>query len=619
MRLFRLLDVSGMFHPIWRVKEGAGKPIGEAASETVQALREHAARAGADFVIACCDAPGRNFRHDIAEEYRALVPDYKGYKGHRPEKDPAMMAALDRVIDELEQDGVPIMRVPGFEADDVIATIAAWATANGDSVEVVSEDKDLLALARDVDPDNDTAPSVVVIRRDGTRQGYDQCVQRLGVPPELVPAMLAMAGDTSDGILGIPGIGKKTAAALLWGEWEGREWRPTPFRRLGAMVDAAVEEQALVEMIEREKLRRRVEAGTKKNASDATIAERLKISIEDVERYRTMPAQDIPADHKPRFAADVRRSLIANAESFDIGLRLAELRRDVPLDFAALTAPRVPKKRPNKTPWSEIASPNATQPETLIVTEEEEDIMAQETQAPASSESELLPPLPPPAHEVRGESVAQPPPTAAVVAPTRQIVKFTPEQFKLALEPQTYEMARTVAEDMYDSGLFAVARVQAALALIQVGRAHGLSAVTSLMEIHMIEGKPQMSAKLMVALVRKSGKADYFKLVEAGPTGAKWKTHRKDDPDPDPVFGSFTIEEAKRALLGGIASKGKDGLVIGTDFKPESQYAKYPEDMCVWRAAVRLIRREYSDVIGGLYATEEMDEYAPTQSYPAAA
>ena len=147
MSILRLLDVSGIFWPIWRIKEAKGEPIGRAAEETVRTLRERCASSDADYVVACCDA-GRSFRWQIAEEYRPMLPSFPGYKGHRPAKDPAMMAALDRVIEELEADGVPVFKVPGFEADDVIATLARWAVENGLDVEIVTEDKDLRQLVR---------------------------------------------------------------------------------------------------------------------------------------------------------------------------------------------------------------------------------------------------------------------------------------------------------------------------------------------------------------------------------------------------------------------------------------------------------------------------------------
>lgn len=612
MSLIRLLDISGMFWPVFRAKEAAGKPIGDVATETVHTLREHAARAGADHVVACCDAPGHTFRHEVAMEYRALSPEYRGYKAHRAEKDAAMMAALDRVIDELEQDGVPIMRAPGYEADDVIATITRWATAEGHSIEICSEDKDLLSLARDPDAENDSAPSVCVIRRDGSRQGYDACVERLGVPPELVPAMLAMAGDTSDGILGIAGIGKKTATALLWGEWVGKDWVRTPFRRFDDMVDAAIHEQATVEQIETEKLRRRVETGLNKRVAPAVIAEKLKITLDDVERLRTAPAFDFPADYKPRFAADVRRSLIANAASFDIGLRLATLRTDVLLDFAAVTAPQVPKPRTTNE-WKEQRQ-KAAEINTAIENAHEEVIMSEESHVPSNDFTSAPVVIQPPAASTPPAAVvtatppssaapAAPPQTTALALPKATTMTRSSRPFEMELEPRTYEEAMLVAEHAADSALFKDIRTPAqAIMLFQLGRKFGLSAVDSLRMIHMIEGKPCMSAQLIVGIVQKSGMAEYFEIEALENTHATWVTKRRGARRE--VRWTFSVDDAKAAKLGGFGTK--DAPPNG--FKPESNWAKHPKVMCMWRAAVFLARAVYTDLVGGLYTPDEITD-----------
>lgn len=617
MSLIRALDISGLFWPIWRAKEGAGRPVGEAAAETVQALREHAARGGADYVVACCDAPGRTFRHEIAQEYKALVPGYAGYKGHRPEKDAAMMACLDRVIAELDMDGIPVLRAVGFEADDVIATLTKWAVDNGHDVEIVSEDKDLLSLVREPDPDNDAVPSVTVVRRDKTRQGYDACVERLGVPPSLVPHLLSLAGDTSDGVLGVPGIGRKTATSLLWGEDVGGEWRPTPFRSFQAIVDAAVEEQSRVEQNERDVIARRVHTGIKKGFSAVVIAEKLKIPIGDVDRYAAAPEPPKPEEYKPRFAKDVRQSLIANAAGYDIGLRLTRLREDVPLDFAAVMAPRVPKPR-TTSEWKEQRQ-KAAEINTAIENAPEEIIMSEESNVPSndftSAQVVIQPAAPSPASAPPVVVTAPPSSNAAPAAAPSPAAQTTalalPKQtavraarpFEMELEPRTYEEAMLVAEHAADSALFKDIRTPAqAIMLFQLGRKFGLSAVDSLRMIHMIEGKPCMSAQLIVGIVQKSGMAEYFEIEALENTHATWVTKRRGARRE--VRWTFSVDDAKSAKLGGFGSK--DALANG--FKPDSNWAKHPKVMCMWRAAVFLARAVYTDLVGGLYTPDEISD-----------
>lgn len=620
MTLLRLLDASGMFHPIWRVKEAQNKPTGDAAAETVQALRERAAAGDADYIVACCDAE-RCFRYEIAMEYRSVFPDYRGYKANRPPKDAAMMAALDRMIDELEQDGTPIMRATGFEADDVIATLTGWAVANGIDVEIVSEDKDLLALIRDADPDSGS-PSVVVIRRDGTRQTSAECIARMGVPPELLPHLLALSGDTSDGVRGLPGIGQKTAAALLWGERDSGEWRKTPFRNFTEIVNAAVEEQALVEQIEREKLRRRVEKGTKQGVTDQKIADTLKITLDDVATLRVYPAFDFPADYKPRFAKDVRQSLIAYSASYDIGLRLTTLRTDVPLDFAAVTAPRVPKPKGPSADWKargERAKQRAAEEETIVAdlgdfNEEEEQTMSDQTIiAPPSA------PLPvateaPVVHTAlvveSGAGIVPPGPepkqSAAITLARTE--NNTSRLARYVLEPRNYQEARDAAEDAAASRLYkGITAPAEALQIIMKGRKYGLTVADSLQMIHMIEGKPSMSAQLIIGLVMSSGYAEYLDFCDVTEQSATWETKRRGGRRP--MRWSFSVDDARKALLGGVKVDKATGNY--SDFDPASNWAKHPKVMCLWRAGVFLCRAVYTDIVGGLYMPDEVGGAEP--------
>jgi len=607
MSLIRLLDVSGLFWPIWRKKEALGKPIFEAATETVQALRERAVAGDADHVVACCDT-GRSFRWEIAEEYRATKPDFPGYKGHRPEKDPAMMAALDRVIDEIERDGVPILRANGYEADDVIATVARWAVEQGHAVEIHSDDKDLLQLAIDADPDNAEAPAVVVVRRDGTRQGSDECVRRIGVPPSLVPHFLALAGDDSDGVLGVPGIGKKTAAALLWGETVDGQWRPTPYKRFDDMVDAAVQDQAAWET----HTRYRVHQGAKKGATHDVIAKRLGIAVDDVPKYLSQPEPE-KADYAAVFAKDVRQSLIANADNYDIGLRLTKLREDVPLDFSAVTAPRRPKQQraANDTTWEEQRARLARANERIEQETQEMEVMAtpepQPVSAPVPTPIVIEAPVSAPAHAAPQIIAAQP--ASAPMAPvanttalalTKPTATRIVRTFEMELEPRSYEEATIVAEHAAASRLFKdILDPPQAMMLFMLGRKFGLSAVDSLRMIHMIEGKPSMSAQLIVGIVQKSGMAEYFELDESSNTSAKWITKRKGDRKEK--SWTFTVDDAKTAKLGGSHKPENRGT-----FSSDSNWAKFPAVMCSWRAAVFLARVVYADLVGGLYMPDEI-------------
>jgi DNA polymerase-1 len=152
-----------------------------------------------DRSIVVFDARGENFRH-------RLFPDYKAGREAQPED---LSAQIPIVRELVLAHRIPILEVPGYEADDVIATLVARAPA-GTRISIVSTDKDLMQLVSDR-----------VTLLDGMkdrRVGPAEVLERFGVAPERMLDLRALCGDPSDNIPGVPGIGPKGAAALL-GEW----------------------------------------------------------------------------------------------------------------------------------------------------------------------------------------------------------------------------------------------------------------------------------------------------------------------------------------------------------------------------------------------------------------
>ncbi len=143
------------------------------------------------------DPPGPTFRDERYADYKAqrqpMPPDLK-----------AQLPWIDRVV---EANAFPILRVPGYEADDVIGTLAAAADARGWEVRIVSGDKDFAQLITDrvrmFDPIRDVTYDPELVRK------------KWGVPPERFVDYLALLGDKVDNVPGVPGIGAKGAAGLL--------------------------------------------------------------------------------------------------------------------------------------------------------------------------------------------------------------------------------------------------------------------------------------------------------------------------------------------------------------------------------------------------------------------
>lgn len=188
-----IVDVSSVFYPAWHA--GSDRPVGFAYGITLERIRRFAAQ-GFDLVVVACDW-GRSFRHDLSPAYKA----------HRAEPDVGLVEQLRRVQEAADADGHRVLRVEGFEADDIIATVATWAAARGDSVEILSSDKDLLALV---------GPTVCVRGVQSNVLMDQQAVQdKWGVRPGQMADLLALWGDDADGVKGVPRVGKATGAKLL--------------------------------------------------------------------------------------------------------------------------------------------------------------------------------------------------------------------------------------------------------------------------------------------------------------------------------------------------------------------------------------------------------------------
>lgn len=160
-------------------------------------LREQRPR-GVAFAL---DAPQRTFRHE----------QYAEYKGKRDAVPSALVAQFSRLRELIDAFGVPRFEVPGFEADDILATLAHGLRQRGEAALILSGDRDLLQLAHG-------GVRVLFVGARGQKPvAYDAAgvLQRFGVPPERLPQLAALVGDASDNLPGTPGVGPSTAAKWL--------------------------------------------------------------------------------------------------------------------------------------------------------------------------------------------------------------------------------------------------------------------------------------------------------------------------------------------------------------------------------------------------------------------
>ncbi|HEX9191853.1 MAG TPA: DNA polymerase, partial [Candidatus Deferrimicrobiaceae bacterium] len=240
----------------------------------------------------------------------ALFPEYKANRLKVPEDLAAQIPVVEELIDAL---GVPRIEVPGVEADDLIGTLSRRAEEQGMDVVIVSSDKDLYQLV-----------SKRVKVRDGLKEntvGEEQVEQVFGVPPGKVPDLLALAGDPSDNVPGVPGIGEKTASGMI--------------REFGSLDELLAHPERLSGS-RREKIER--------NAEAARLCLRL-VTID-----REVPVREEPADLAPRGIDASRVAPLFRR----LGFR--KLLEELDLPYEAAPDPGEPATRP--AAWVRTGSPD---------------------------------------------------------------------------------------------------------------------------------------------------------------------------------------------------------------------------------------------------------------------
>ena len=156
-----------------------------------------------DYVVACYDLPQKTFRHEA----------YEAYKGTRKKTDDGLVAQLIRSRDIFEAFGIPIYDMPGFEADDMLGTITEKVKHEKEfEVVIASGDMDTLQLVEKKKVQVFTLKKGIT---DTVLYDEDAVVARYGFGPEHLPDYKGLRGDPSDNIIGIKGIGEKTATTLI--------------------------------------------------------------------------------------------------------------------------------------------------------------------------------------------------------------------------------------------------------------------------------------------------------------------------------------------------------------------------------------------------------------------
>lgn len=472
MKSLTLIDLSAIFWAAWHAT--AEQELSAAFELTVGKVHQ---LAGDDELAAvCCDAPPYTRR-------KALLPTYKSNREAAP---PNAIGQLKRVKERLVADGFVLWDVPGFESDDVIATACALAAREEEplSITIATADKDLCQLV------DDTMRISWKSTNDGQRRGEKEVAEKFGVPPKLMLDYLALTGDKSDNVPGIPGVGPKNAAKLLerFGDLEG------------VLAGAAEITQPAL----------------KKNLTEHAEAARLAARV-------IVLATDVPIDFDAVFAERTPKPLAPSPtpEELDAIDEDEETHEDPLLD--EVMPGTSPAKRMKTIEM--LASPQGDEPP--IVTQEQARRLVAHESTPAP---------------VVAPAVQKAAPPKAELAIVQQ------QPFEMQLQPRSIGQVASLARGIANSRLYSKFTSEDAITTVILrGRELGLSAMTSLDVFHVVEGKPVLHAHLIIDRARRHPDCEYFRYVGGDHTFAEWECKHRDNPAPTRL--KYTIQQAERAGL----------------------------------------------------------------------
>lgn len=527
-------------------------------------------------VVLCLDSPPYK-RKDIFPEYKA----------NRSEPETTEVYQKRWLYEQLKDRGYPMARVKGEEADDVIATLARIYGESWPEVWLVGADKDLAQCV--------TANVLQLVPKHGDRAEYfrgpEQVKEKFEVRPDQIPLFLALVGDKSDNVPGVPGIGPVKAAGLIgehrtlvgiaehlavgtgkvWealrGHWNQLELS-LRLTTLNTKLD--IDAKALLTRAEpkvAETMSPKVELdfdGFMGNATPmpAEALPRSGLTAEDIDRaleLRPEPPKPEPIIGKdPRADEFLRQEAAARAER-QASARAAQ-------DLHELEQKREAEWREQRR-REQVANDAPKSAPVPKVAEAEFDPIGKSPGA-----SGPLPPKPAPADR----------PGLVKTKPVEDYGMVTAD-----LQPNDLRSAEVIAKWIDASKLYPQFKSPAAIfSVIMRGKELGLGVTTALAGFHVVEGKPTASADLIRALASRSPKCRYFRLVHSDESYAEWETWHADHPEPTKY--RYTIEEANKAGLRG------------------GNWEKRKRDMLTKTAASKLARIVYPMETLGLYAPEEM-------------
>ena len=201
-----------------------------------------------EYLVCAFDSKEKTFRHDM----------YDNYKSNRPPMPEELQTQLPHLWEILEIMNIPMLKKPGFEADDIIGTIAVDADKQGLQTFIVSGDKDFMQLINDqifmYSPGTRKSPNPIIYTPDKVEEKW-------GLPPSKIIDLLGLMGDSADNIPGVTGVGEKTAVKLL--------------KKYGSLESALENADNITN--------KRVHNGLKEGVENAKLSKELATILTDVE------------------------------------------------------------------------------------------------------------------------------------------------------------------------------------------------------------------------------------------------------------------------------------------------------------------------------------------------
>ncbi|MDP3789086.1 MAG: DNA polymerase I, partial [Candidatus Omnitrophota bacterium] len=316
MKLFIIDGNSFCYRAFYAIKElanSSGEPT-NAVYGFISMLRKIIKDEKPDYLAIAFDLKGPTFRHKKYEEYKI----------HRKPMPDALVTQMPVIKEVVRAYNVPIFEKEGFEADDIIATVTKKLSGKSLDVYIVTGDKDALQLV-------DQHVKVYSTHKEGLVYDTEKVKERYGIGPDKIVDLLALMGDASDNISGVPGFGEKTAVSLIQ-EFDTLD----NILSHPEKIKSEARRRLVVENADKARLSRELATLDDRVPLDIDL-EKMKIGEPDTERllelFKRLEFRNLVQEYAPQTSLDSKYNLIKDKKAFTELLKKLERADLFALDF----------------------------------------------------------------------------------------------------------------------------------------------------------------------------------------------------------------------------------------------------------------------------------------------